>query len=67
DLQKVFINDFYLYTTSEHNFRFYEKINMKCFETIIYDNNTSPEYLKYKFKIPYKAFIYFGNRNEIIL
>lgn len=67
DLDKVFVEDFYLYTTSEHNFRFYEKINMQCFETTVYDNKTSPEYLKYKFKIPYKAFVYFGNKNEIIL
>ncbi|MDE5767650.1 MAG: hypothetical protein K2H56_03800 [Malacoplasma sp.] len=67
DLQKSFIDDFYLYTTSEHNFRFYEKINMQSFETIVYDNRSSPEYLKYKFKIPYKAFIYFGNRYEILL
>lgn len=67
DLLKSIYDGFYLFTTTEHNYKFYEKLKLKGLEAIIYDNNTSPEFLQYKFKLPYKALVYMGNRAELLI
>ncbi|BAC44540.1 GNAT family N-acetyltransferase [Malacoplasma penetrans] len=67
DLTRTPYDSFYLFTTTEHNYKFYEKLKMKALDLIVYDNNNAPEYFKYKFKLPYKSIVYMGNKKETIL
>lgn len=65
DLKMNKCSNFYLFTTTEFNFHFYDKLRMKNLETIIYTKTNCPEFLKYKLILPYKCMLYFGSINEV--
>lgn len=67
DIRGKGFTNFFLFTTTEYNFHFYDKIKMRNLETIIYTKVNCPEFLKYKITLPLKCMIYFGSIKEINL
>lgn len=59
-------HDYFLYTTSLHNFEFFDHLKLQRITKAIYTKQTCPNYLQSKIIVPYYGMIYIYYRKRIL-